>query len=154
MRMSVVRPTVVFAAGVSAAIASAVVFTRVVQAAQPTLAPLQMAPPADWQTFAQGASPTAPDRSTPAPVPAASDSGISGYFQNWFNRVEQAQASQPHWMTPLVTVTPRLEQELRYDQFWEHLGTGANINTFGSGKGLEFIPTTTNEVLLNPPAYT
>jgi hypothetical protein len=152
--VSVVRPAAVFAIGVVAAVVSAGVLPRAVHAAQPVSAPLQVAPPADWQAFAQGASPTAPDQSAPAPVPAAPGSGISGYFQNWFNRVEQAQASQPHWMTPLVTVTPRLEQELRYDQFWEHLGTGANINTFGSGKGLEFIPTTTNEVLLNPPAYT
>src|SRR5271167_3523527 len=37
--------------------------------------------------------------------------GIVGYFENWFPRVEDAQASQPHWMTPIVTVTPRLEQE-------------------------------------------
>src|SRR5438105_12027642 len=27
-----------------------------------------------------------------------------------------AKESQPHWMTPVVTVTPRLEQEFRYDQ--------------------------------------
>jgi len=45
---------------------------------------------------------------TDAPV-----SPISDYFSNWFARVEQAQASQSHWMTPLTTVTPRLEQELR-----------------------------------------
>jgi hypothetical protein len=154
MRQFVVRPTAVFAAGVFAAIAYGCVFTLVAQAAQPTSPPLQMARPVDWQAFAQGATPTTPDQSTPAPVPASSDSGISGYFQNWFTRVEQAQASQPHWMTPLVTVTPRLEQEFRYDQFWQHLGTGANVNTFGSGKGLELIPTTTNEVLLNPPPYT
>jgi hypothetical protein len=154
MRLPVVRPTAVFALGVFAAIAYGGVFTRAAQAGQPTSPPLQMAPPTDWQAFTQGATPTEPEQSTPAPVPAALGSGISGYFQNWFNRVEQAQASQPHWMTPLVTATPRLEQELRYDQFWEHLGTGANVNTFGSGKGLELIPTTANEVLLNPPAYT
>src|SRR5438477_5012549 len=29
-----------------------------------------------------------------------------------------AKESQPHWMTPVVTVTPRLEQEFRYDQFF------------------------------------
>ena len=56
-------------------------------------------------------------------------------------------------MTPLVTVTPRLEQEVRYDQYWQNLGNGGVLDTYGSGKGLELIPTTTNEVLINPPAY-
>ena len=56
-------------------------------------------------------------------------------------------------MTPLVTVTPRLEQEFRYDQYWQHLGNGANIDQYDSGKGLELIPTSTNEVLLNLPPY-
>ncbi len=85
---------------------------------------------------------------TPAPT-----INIGSYFANWFERANAAQASQPHWMTPLVTVTPRLEQEVRYDQYWQHLGNGADVDTYGSGKGVELIPTTTNEVLLNPPSY-
>jgi hypothetical protein len=80
-------------------------------------------------------------------------SADSNFFSDWFARVEQAQASQPHWMTPLVTVTPRLEQEARYDQYWEYRGNGSQLDIFGAGKGLELIPTTTNELLINPPAY-
>jgi hypothetical protein len=79
------------------------------------------------------------------------DSG--GYFENWFARVEQAQSTQPHWMTPLVTVTPRLEQEVRYDQYFEDRGNGSSLDISDSGKGLELIPTGTNEVLINPPAW-
>ncbi|MBN9509738.1 MAG: hypothetical protein J0I21_11585 [Alphaproteobacteria bacterium] len=94
---------------------------------------------------------------TPAPTPSNGqlgyESGISGYFQNWFVRSDYARATQPHWMTPLVTVTPRLEQEVRYDQYWQSLGNGADVDSYGSGKGLELIPTTTNEVLINVPAY-
>ena len=30
-------------------------------------------------------------------------------------------------MTPVVTVTPRLEQEFRYDQLFEHLGNDASL---------------------------
>ena len=94
---------------------------------------------------------------TPAPTPSNGqlgyESGISGYFQNWFVRSDYARATQPHWMTPLVTVTPRLEQEVRYDRYWESLGNGADVDSYGSGKGLELIPTTTNEVLINVPAY-
>lgn len=60
---------------------------------------------------------------------------------------------QPHWMTPLVTVTPRLEQEYRYDQYWEQRGNGSALDISDSGKGLELIPTETNELLINPPAW-
>ncbi len=94
--------------------------------------------------------------STPAPTPnsdASYGSDLSQYFADWFARSDAAKASQPHWMTPLVTVTPRLEQEVRYDQYWEHLGNGANIDQWDSGKGLELIPTSTEEVLLNAPPY-
>jgi hypothetical protein len=80
-------------------------------------------------------------------------SGIREYFLNWFNRVDHTQAEQPHWMTPLVTVTPRLEEEFRYDQYWEHANNNSNITIFDAGKGLELIPTETNELLFNLPPY-
>jgi hypothetical protein len=96
---------------------------------------------------AQAQTPAAPDTS------AAPETNTSDYFADWFERVEEAQSSQPHWMTPLVTVTPRLEQEVRYDQYWESRGNGSTLDIFDSGKGLELIPTETNEVLINPPAY-
>lgn len=83
----------------------------------------------------------------------APDAAGGDFFSDWFARVEEAQASQPHWMTPLVTVTPRLEQEIRYDQYWDWRGNGSQLDIFDSGKGLELIPTTTNEVLINPPAW-
>lgn len=86
------------------------------------------------------------------PAPVAND-GVGTYFQHWFDRVREAQASQPHWMTPLVTVTPRLEEEVRYDQFWEHLPNGGSLHDYDGGKGLELIPTTTNEVIIGVPPY-
>ena len=89
----------------------------------------------------------------PSPVLPAATDPITDYFLHWYDRVHQAQATQPHWITPLATVTPRLEEEFRYDQYWEQLGNGAQISNFDNGKGLELIPTTTNEVLLNLPAY-
>jgi hypothetical protein len=56
----------------------------------------------------------------PGPLPNVTLTTPSGDFiSDWFARVDQAQADQPHWVTPIVTVTPRLEEELRYDQFWE-----------------------------------
>jgi hypothetical protein len=53
----------------------------------------------------------------------------------------------------VAQVTQRLEQEVRYDQFWQYRGNGQQQNVFDGGKGLELIPTATNEVLINPPAY-
>lgn len=92
------------------------------------------------------------------PVPQPAPSGgpvdpVTEYFLTWFDRVEAAQASQPHWMTPITTVTARLEQEFRYDQYQEFLGNGAQIDNFFAGKGLELIPTTTNEILINVPPF-
>jgi hypothetical protein len=95
----------------------------------------------------------ADDSAPPVSVAAAPTDFVTNYFDNWFARVDEAQATQPHWMTPLVTVTPRLEEEFRYDQFFQTLGNGANVVNFDGGKGLELIPTTTNEVIFNLPAY-
>ena len=72
----------------------------------------------------------------------------------WASIAHQAKASQPNWITPLATVTPRLEQEFWYDQFFEHLDSGADIKAYDGGKGLELIPTTTNDVLINLPPST
>ena len=99
------------------------------------------------------AGPALADPPMPVGYTAAPTANVGNYFAHWFDRVNQAQASQPHWITPLVTVTPRLEEEVRYDQYWQHQASGAAITTYGSGKGLELIPTTTNEILLNPPSY-
>ena len=76
-----------------------------------------------------------------------------GYFAHWFDRVSKTQAEQPHWVTPLVTVTPRLEEEVRYDQFWQSRSQNQSFNSYGAGKGLELIPTEHTEIILGVPAY-
>ena len=80
-------------------------------------------------------------------------SSVEGFFDTSGQHRTGPKASQPHWTTPLATVTPRLEQEFRYDQSFEHTDTGADIKVYDGGKGLELIPTTTNEVLINLPPY-
>jgi hypothetical protein len=75
-----------------------------------------------------------------------------GYFGDWFARVTRIQSEQPHWITPIATVTPRLEEELRYDQSWETTSSGSQTTTFG-GKGLELIPCENVEVILGIPAW-
>jgi hypothetical protein len=80
-------------------------------------------------------------------------STIQEYFADWFQRVTRIQSEQPHWVTPLVTVTPRLEQEFRYDQFWQRNEKGVATDNFGGGKGLELIPMENVEVILGVPAW-
>ena len=85
------------------------------------------------------------------PVTAAVDLG--DYFANWFARVDQTQAEQPHWKAPLTTTTPLLTELVRYDQYWENLPGGARLQTFDSGKGLELIPAERIQLILGLPPY-
>ena len=80
-------------------------------------------------------------------------SAIQDYFINWFPRVTRIQSEQPHWVTPLVTVTPRLEEELRYDQFFQSSRNGLATDNFGGGKGIELIPFRNTEVIIGVPAF-
>jgi hypothetical protein len=75
------------------------------------------------------------------------------YFTNWFSRVDKAQAEQPHWITPLATVTPRLEEEFRFDMDWPTNSEGVTGENYDGGKGLELIPFEHVEVLINLPPY-
>ncbi len=99
------------------------------------------------------------DLSMPAPSYLANGStnnttdDVQSFFERWAEISRAAKESQPDWMTPIATVTPRLEQEFRSDQFFEQMGNGAHMNVYDGGKGLEVIPTTTNEVLINLPPY-
>lgn len=76
-----------------------------------------------------------------------------GYFGGWFHRVDKSQAEQPHWITPLATTTPRLEEELRYDQLWQENAKGITTDNYDGGKGLELIPLEKVEVIFNAPPY-
>ena len=80
-------------------------------------------------------------------------SAIEDYFLEWFPRVTRIQSEQPHWLTPIVTVTPRLEEEFRYDQFWQANPYGQATDNFGGSKGLEVIPFQNTEVILGVPAW-
>jgi hypothetical protein len=90
---------------------------------------------------------------TPPQSVSSPSSVVLDYFKNWFERVEKTQAEQPHWITPLVTVTPRLEQEFRYDQIYQNRPHGQTLDSFGGGKGLELIPAEQIEVILGIPAW-
>src|SRR5580692_1870376 len=76
------------------------------------------------------------DLPPPLPVKAPAYNGLPGSggyqpgdaIQSWLAMVSATQAAQPSWMTPLVTVTPRLEQEFRFDLYDQQNGTGSQGN--------------------------
>src|SRR5215471_21710091 len=78
------------------------------------------APPAN-----AGDLPNLPGVSSPPPlIPAPT----GNWVLDWLNMASATQAAQPHWMTPLATVTPRLEQEFRFDFFDQQNGGGTQGN--------------------------
>jgi hypothetical protein len=89
-----------------------------------------------------------PDASATSPA-----SGSESFVDAWFANSDAAKEAQPHWMTPVVTVTPRLEQEYRYDQSWQNRGNFVDQTSYGGGKGLELIPTANTELIIGVPAY-
>jgi hypothetical protein len=96
------------------------------------------------------ASADAPSSGYPSTGAQDSDGGV---FHDWFSMVSKTQSEQPHWMTPVATVTPRLEQEYRYDIFWQTNAAGVTAENYGGSKGLEVIPWKNVEVIFIEPPY-
>src|SRR5919109_515960 len=76
-----------------------------------------------------------------------------GYFGDWFAGVDKTKNEQPHWVTPIATTTPRLEEEYRYDQLWQMNARGITTDNYDGGKGLELIPFEKVELIFNAPPY-
>ncbi len=74
-------------------------------------------------------------------------------WERYEARVTATQNLQPHWVTPLVTVTPRLEQEFRTDFLHFYTPNGKVIWNYDNGKGLELIPEKHTEILINLPPF-
>ena len=68
-------------------------------------------------------------------------------------RVTATQSEQPHWVTPVATVTPRLEQEMRADFVRQTNAKRESTWNYGNGKGLEIIPSRRIELLFNLPPF-
>ena len=59
-----------------------------------------------------------------APLSAHADGMLdSGVVHSWIDMVNASQENQPHWMTPIITTTPRLEQELRWNFYDQQNGS-------------------------------
>jgi hypothetical protein len=75
------------------------------------------------------------------------------FYRSWRRMTEQADASQPDWLSPLATTSGRIKDEFRYDMWRQSTPTGSTISTFGGGKGLEFIAAPRVQLLLGVPSY-
>jgi hypothetical protein len=88
-----------------------------------------------------------------APTEPGFSGALEGFVNSWLTMVSRTQNDQPHWITPLVTVTPRLEQEYRYDQYFESARNGVATDNFGASKGLELIPQENIETIIGVPGF-
>jgi hypothetical protein len=105
-------------------------------------------------TFAQSSltsTASADDGSNGGGGSISSDAG--GFFSSWFGMVAETQSEQPHWITPLATTTPRLEQEFRFDIQTQPHNSGVVTDNYGVNKGLEIIPAKKFEIILAVPTY-
>jgi hypothetical protein len=72
----------------------------------------------------------------------------------WARKVDEARASQPHFVSPIVTTHVMLVQQYRYDISWQQdPSAGTVTSNYGASRGLEIIPTTRFEVGIFPPGY-
>jgi hypothetical protein len=89
---------------------------------------------------------------TASPASGSQGGFLSRFISDWFERAEQARATEPQWVSPLVTVTPRLEQNLlRFDQSFQNLPRDAEQSV--SGPKIKLIPLESFEVDLGAPSY-
>jgi hypothetical protein len=94
-----------------------------------------------------------------APLTAHADGMVDpGVVRSWIDMVNASQEAQPHWMTPIITTTPRLEQELRWDFYDQQngkapQGNGQRLLNDGGpgGPRVEFIPTYNSQITLGAP---
>ena len=77
----------------------------------------------------------------------------STFLQRYEQRVAANLAEQPAWATPLVTVTPRIEQGFRTDFVRQTASTGQTTWNYGNSKGLQFIPFHRVEIRFSPPPF-
>ena len=109
----------------------------------------------------QPAADCTPNSSAVPPQSGSSENnaGGSNSYQNdwvhsWIRKVDKARASQPHFVSPIVTTHVMLVQQYRYDMSWQQDPSGGTVTSnYGASRGLEIIPTTRLEVGIFPPAY-
>jgi hypothetical protein len=91
---------------------------------------------------------------TQNPPTQTTNSSESDWVHTWMRKVDEARASQPHYVSSIVTTHVILVQQYRYDMSWQQdPAAGTSTSNYGASKGLEIIPTTRLEVGMFPPNY-
>lgn len=101
------------------------------------------------------ASSSAPSSPTVAPAASVYSPFISfqDKYDEWLAMVHRThEYEQPDWMTPIVTVIPTLQQEIRTDYGFAFAPRGVQTFTYAS-KGTEIIPTENTEFIFGNPSY-
>jgi hypothetical protein len=94
------------------------------------------------------------DRSVPTNANGSSSRQQDDWVHSWMRKVDEARASQPHFVAPIVTTHVMLVEQYRYDMSWQQDPAGGTVTSnYGSSRGLEIIPTTRLEVGIFPPGY-
>ncbi|MCU1384735.1 MAG: hypothetical protein JWL71_3432 [Acidobacteria bacterium] len=104
---------------------------------------------------------TPPVMAQTSPAPAAAQDGAAAsdaavqddWLTRWTKRVDEARASQPHYVAPIVTTHVVLVEQYRYDLSRQRDANGTATANFGASRGLELIPTTRLEIGVSPPPY-
>src|ERR1700675_5004591 len=85
---------------------------------------------------------------------ASAESNQNDWVHAWMRKADEARASQPHFVSPIVTTHVMLVQQYRFDMSWQQDPSGGTITSnYGASHGLEIIPTTRLEVGVFPPPY-
>jgi hypothetical protein len=84
----------------------------------------------------------------------APNSADNDWVHAWMSKVDKVRASQPHFVSPIVTTHVMLVQQFRYDMSWQQDPSGGtSTSNYGASKGLEIIPLSRLEVGIFPPNY-
>jgi len=83
----------------------------------------------------------------------ATNSGDNDWVRAWMRKVDKVRASQPHFVSPIITTHVILVQQFRYDMSWQQDSGGTSTSNYGMSKGLEIIPLSRLEVGIFPPNY-
>lgn len=80
-------------------------------------------------------------------------SAQSSFLERHQALVVATQRNQPQWATPLVTISPKVEQGFRTDFIRQSLPNGQSSWNYGAAKGLQIIPFPRMEIRLSPPPF-
>src|SRR5260370_12387464 len=74
---------------------------------------------------------------------ASAGSNQNDWVHAWMRKVDEARASQPHFVSPIVTTHVMLVQQYRFDMSWQQDPAGGTVTSnYGASHGLEVISTT------------